>query len=386
MDKRHLLSAINSIIPKFNIVIFNSSSDFSDNAYSIYEYIVNNRPDITKKYSLIWAVNNKENLHSSKSHGHKIVYKKSLLGLFCFLISKYVICTHNYYYDVRSGNQQIIYNLWHGCGYKKLKNDKDYYRGDYTFVTSDVYIKIQSVELNIPQKNVIATGLARNDQLFTLYGSLKTLGIDKNKYSNVLIWLPTFRKSKSSLLGDDGDTQLFGMHTVIKGECENLYKILANTNTLLIIKPHPLERIDNHNLLKTDNICIITDEMLESKNLNLYNILQETDVLLSDYSSVIVDYLLLDKPIGLICSDFESYKNDRGFVFEKIEEYMPGPLLNSEEDLINYIQNKEWGSDVWKSKMIAIKRKLHRYSDNNSCCRIVDYIFGEKGCKDNNEI
>ena len=376
MNIKKILTKINNIIPKFKIVIFNSNPDFADNAYSLYSYLLENRSDVLKKYKIIWACNNRKSLKNQKIKFGKIIYKKSFLGLLYFFIAEKIICTHNYFYDVKSGKNQTIYNLWHGCGYKKLKNDREYYRGDYTFVTSLEYKKIQGLELNIPQENVIITGLARNDKLFRRTNCLEKLGIYRDKYSQLVIWLPTFRRSISKELGNDGCYNLFGINEVLERPDSSLLDWLKNKKILLIIKPHPLEKIDDLSIHKSDNIMFLTNDMMHNIDVDLYDILQETDVLLSDYSSVIVDYLLLDKPIALICSDYTSYETDRGFMFENCEEYLPGPIIKNEEEFINYIKQIDEINEEWREKRILLKNKLHRYQDDKSSERVAKFIFG----------
>lgn len=63
---------------------------------------------------------------------------------------------------------------------------------------------------------------------------------------------------------------------------------------------------------------------LEKKQIKLYELIGISDGLLSDYSSVAVDYLLLDRPLGYVLADYNIYKEKRGFVFEDPLEYMPG--------------------------------------------------------------
>lgn len=51
-----ILSIINNILPKRKTILFNSFPDVSGNSLAVYEYILNNRPDIQEKYNLIWSV------------------------------------------------------------------------------------------------------------------------------------------------------------------------------------------------------------------------------------------------------------------------------------------------------------------------------------------
>ena len=61
-------------------------------------------------------------------------------------------------------------------------------------------------------------------------------------------------------------------------------------------------------------------------------------MLITDYSSVYVDYLLLDRPIVFSCPDLEKYKKDRGFVVEDPSLLMPGTLVRNQKELINSLR------------------------------------------------
>ncbi len=378
MKAKKFLSFINNFIPKFNIVIFNSNPDFSDNSFALYTYLITYRKDVTRKYKIIWACNNKESLKRYKRIAiGKVTLKKSFMGIFYFLISKKIICTHNYFYDIKSSKNQNIYNLWHGCGYKKLSNDRNYFRGDYTFVTSPIYIDIQSRELNIPKSNVIPTGLARNDKLFKLSNCLEKFNVDRELYDKIIIWLPTYRKSKIKGLRNDGSWDGFGISQILEEKQGKIENILEEKNILLIVKPHPLEVLDDLLIQHNPNIMFITNDMMREKEADLYDLLQETDGLISDYSSVIIDYLLLDKPIAIVCSDYESYKNDRGFVFNNIEDYLPGPMIKNKQEFAEYIEHFSAINEKWDTKRMNLKEKMHSFADENSCERIADFIFGK---------
>ena len=74
-------------------------------------------------------------------------------------------------------------------------------------------------------------------------------------------------------------------------------------------------------------MAFIDDQWISERGVTLYQLVGSTDLLISDVSSVVIDYLLLDQPILCVSTDFEAYKKNRGFYFEAIEEWLPGPVL-----------------------------------------------------------
>ena len=105
---------------------------------------------------------------------------------------------------------------------------------------------------------------------------------------------------------------------------------------------------------------------------NVRKLLCMTDLLIADYSSIAVEYSLLNRPIILYAFDKEWYlSEDRGFYFD-YEKTAPGPIVENMQDLIDCIKNKHW--DIAKVERFA---HLHNdYFDDKSAKRVVDYYFG----------
>ena len=98
----------------------------------------------------------------------------------------------------------------------------------------------------------------------------------------------------------------------------------------------------------------------------MYQFLTLTDALISDYSSVAVDYMLLDKPIAYLLEDFEQYKKVRGFVFEDPLEYMPGYHIYSNEELDRFLSDIHNHKDIYKEKRAHKLSVMHNQCNNYS--------------------
>ena len=373
---KSILKGINHIIPKSNTIIFNSYPPYSDNALALYNYIIEDRPDITSKYKILWG---QETISTAGVMTKGIInpfIKKSPAGVWRFLRAKYIITTHGYFPGVTSGSGQTQINLWHGCGYKTITEADKIYRGDETIVTSDLYRQIHASIFEMDETHVHVTGYPRNDLLFKPSNALEKLGIT-SEYK-IYIWLPTYRKAALGHDGIDGSENSFGIGTIDEQHFLELNAQLKKQGVFLIIKTHPMDTIQIDNVNQYSNIACMTNQNLKEMNVDLYDLLPCTDGLLSDYSSVIVDYLLLDKPIAMVLSDQEEYKNTRGFVFDPVEDYFPGPIINDFSGLLEYFQNREIIDNKWKEKREQLKDLFHKYSDDKSCERVCNLIWGRK--------
>ena len=377
MDIIKILNLLNKIVPKKNIILFSSFPDFDDNAYQIYIYIRSNRRDLTEKYNLIWLVNDESSIYDNKEiESFDWIRKKSIKGIFYYLVSKYVVYTHGYAYRAKSGNGQIHINVWHGCGYKKGEENHSNQLGDMAFISSDVYRKSSSEAFFLSENKIYTLGIPRNDLLFHKINSLALLGVDRNHYSKIFIWMPTYRKRKKEFgTKTDGNVESFGISAIDDMQVKKLNNLLVEKKYLLLIKPHPMDSVPTGR--ESSNIVYITNDIIKKSGTMLYNILPETDILISDYSSVVIDYMLLNKPIAMAFSDEDSYEKTRGLIFTPLEEYLPGPILHEFDELFDYFDNCDYYNEKWKGKREELTDFFHKYRDGNSCKRIVDFIWGE---------
>ena len=112
---------------------------------------------------------------------------------------------------------------------------------------------------------------------------------------------------------------------------------------------------------------------MEKKQIKLYELIGISDGLLSDYSSVAVDYLLLDRPLGYVLADYNIYKEKRGFVFEDPLEYMPGEHIYNVQQFEQFVLDVKNGKDDYENQRKAILAKTHNVTDNY-CKRVLDYF------------
>ena len=374
---KRVLTALNHMIPKGNIILLGSFPPFRDNAFALYQYILHNRKDIISHYQIYWAQENvpQEVVNIYVKSGNYID-KNSPKGIWLFLRARYVISTHGFFTDVYPGRGQLQINLWHGNGYKVIPPRDRVYRGDFSIGTSMLFLPIIAEKFEISPDNVWITGLPRNDNLFHPGGELMKLAKGKT-YKRTILWMPTYRKALFNHTGVDGNTDVFGLKTFLENDLYEFDKWLSEKNIILLIKPHPMDELSEAKVESTNNIVFFTNQTVEDLHIDLYSLLAETDALISDYSSVVVDYLLTDKPIGIVCADLEEYKSNRGFVLNPVQDYLPGPIIQSRVELKQFIVSIDEESEIMKQKRLYLKNLFHKYQDDHSSERVCNMIFGE---------
>ncbi len=145
---------------------------------------------------------------------------------------------------------------------------------------------------------------------------------------------------------------------------------------VFLLRLHPFvadayKREELHNKEKQDNLI----SMSEFKDLN--TLLLVADYLITDYSSIIFEYSLLEKPMIFYAYDLEQFSDyGRGFYFD-YEEYIPGPVISNTEDLITLLKNNQFNLE----KIREFRNKNYGYLDGKSAERLYLHIFREDSNK-----
>ena len=290
--------------------------------------------------------------------------------MYYFSKSKYIFHTHGVFNDITLSKKQINVNLWHGMPLKNighLDNNKRVPKSNYVISTSKLFQEIMSKAFDLDMENVINSGQPRNDFIFSSKFSLLDL-INKQKkdFKKVVLWMPTYRKS---IIGDvriDGEFD-DSNNFLEKEQLSKLNVFFESINSMCFVKLHPMDFMKVKDFNKYSNLFFLDNSNFEGKGISLYSVLNQTDLLLTDFSSIYIDYLLLDKPIAFLVSDFDQYKNSRGFVFNKPTDFMPGEIIKQKEDLIPFLEKTfVYKQDLYKEKRKKITEAFHESKNNFS--------------------
>ena len=365
------LSAVNKIIPKNpKKIVFYSNMCFRDNVKAVYDYLVSE--DCTE-YKIICAVNDYKQF-DKLPHPDNVKFVSNLSGVKHFFTAKYFFYSFGKY-PVKPSKKQMAINVWHGSPLKKIGNyldDNDYNFFTYVLAASDFFAPIMQKSFNCDESQVKVCGHPRNDALFNENEAIKQLGFTE-EYKKVILWLPTFRQS--TFLGNNDTKVLAGTGLPILSDREDMAKVnkrLVEDNCLMIAKIHPAQDLSLIDTEGFSNIKIVTNAEMQNKNCNLYELLSKADALITDYSSVYFDYLLLNRPIGFTVDDIEEYMNNRGFVVDNPYEIMPGKFINTPEEFISFVNDLLDGRDEGKEDRERVNDLVNKYHDGKDGKRVLE--------------
>lgn len=379
-----LICVGNFIIPKRRAVLINSFPDIEDQGLAILRQLEHNK--YQGKIIILVDGNidkNKKNLHriiGDFSQNIIILKKTSPRGIWNYWRSQVVLITHGIYGFLPIPKKQCLINIWHGMPFKGIfiAIDSKVPQCDFTLSTSPTFTKIMANVTGFPSTKVAEIGLPRNDLLYSKSPALddfdqKIRPLD----GKIVFYLPTYRKASigyNKIDGlESGDLLNINARSLIR-----LDNLLKENNALMFVKPHPMSihygqtgNIGNH-------IRVISDDWLQKNSVSFYELLGRADILITDASSVQIDYSLLERPIIVYFPDIENYKRSRGFLLNPIEEWMPGPICKTSDEMINELQIAlETGKMAEKYKLISAR--LQSNKDAFSTKRLFDKIKQTKG-------
>jgi len=297
--------------------------------------------------------------------------KYNLKLLYNVATSKYILIDDffplMYVLKIRKGTKFI--QVWHALGaYKRvgysrqdIGNPKSLTHKNYTdtIVSSDSIVDNYSEAFGIEKEKVHPLGIPRTDLFFNkkaienikneLYKKYELL-----KEKRIILFAPTFRgKGRKSAHYPEEYIDL-----------DSIYKNLES-NDLLIIKMHPF--IKNKIEIKEEYKDKIVD-MTAYNDIN--ELLLITDLLITDYSSVIFDYSFMEKPVVFYVPDLEEYSDSRSFYYD-YDEYMYGVIAKNQEELVSVLSI----SSVDIEKIEKFKEKFLNCCDGDSTKRFVEELI-----------
>lgn len=294
--------------------------------------------------------------------------------------------------DLRKESELV--QLWHGCGaFKKFGlSTADLIFGEsrkeqekHPTNNNDTYITVSSPEviwayeeaMNPDKKDaVVATGCSRTDVFYdkdfidTAYENLYDI-VPQAYGKKIILYAPTFR-------GRVARAQTSTMLNL-----KMFYDKLGD-DYFVLFKHHPLVKAKSIPGIPAKYSNFAADV---SKSMTIEDLLCVSDICITDYSSLVYEYSLFEKPIIFFAYDLDSYFDWRGFYYDYYE-MSPGPVCTTNLEMINYIQNLDTEFD--KQRVKDFRYKFMRSCDGNATNRILETVIGkdilEKHKKENDGI
>ncbi|MEJ8737709.1 CDP-glycerol glycerophosphotransferase family protein [Erysipelotrichaceae bacterium HCN-30851] len=278
--------------------------------------------------------------------------------LFDINTSSLVILDYNNYVVSKFKREGVkVLQLWHASGAIKkfgnaIKRDYLIHNYDYVIANAEAFRQNYAQAFGVKKEQVFITGIPGTDCLYQreYHECNRALMLEKFPIINrkkVVLYAPTFR---GRLITGFKDAYM---------DVDKVQELLGN-DYVIMYKMHPLLR--KYEISKNPNIICCNEE-------ELYLLFAVTDYLISDYSALIFDFSVLEKPMLFFTPDLDTYKQETG-LFLDYEKEIPGPICTHEEEIVELIKHNDFDME----SISKFNKKYHAYSDGKSLDRVLRLI------------
>jgi len=374
------------LIPKKSdriICIEQDQGAWRDNIKYFYLFLVQKNADVyyLTEDRMLYQWLRKKNL--------PVLFHESLRSYYFLLRAKFIILSssslqrkNKYYLTWRAKKVQ----LWHGLGIKRFelleKKNEQYIHSlsgkidsviKGKFITHDLMISTSEFFVEhvfskaVRARKYLVSGYPRNDYLLSEKRSyFEQFHLSSFLYSDIqkkkecgmkiIVYAPTFRARNNEATSG----QMLDLHRLSRYAKEN--------NLYFVFKYHGQD-FKRQCREKYEHITFF------DPHADIQPLLGMADMLITDYSSVYFDFLLLKRPILFYVYDFNEYmEKDRGFLFDYYD-ITPGPKCQTQDELFNaidiYLRNPDWYQEAREK----VTHLAHDYADSNASQRIWEYLL-----------
>lgn len=371
-----------------NVCVFGGGFDAFSNGKHLAIHLKQNAPGL----QVSWITHRRADTARIREAGIPAYYKWSPAGMWHTVRARWVFL-NSYAFDVNfwlTGGA-IRVNLWHGVPLKKLGFDitngplarlfqargirrlfyrllSSAYQQPHLMISTSVEMQeLFARAFRLPAERCPPLGYPRTDLFSWDREALITFVRQRepNEVRRIVgraedaacVWayLPTWRDSRRDFIAQS------------RIDWMTLDDICRESNAFFLVKFHPLTPVDVTRFQGLQNVCLV------GKTLDVYPLLPFVDSLITDYSSVFFDYLLLDRPIVFFPFDLQDYVRDSRDLYFAYDDVTPGPKATTEQELYEFVRTGP--PSGWDLERGALRRRIWDQADGSSAPRILRFLM-----------
>lgn len=375
---------------------FGSGAGVGEGALALLEHVRASDPGVRA----VWVARGERDLQDAARMGIPAVQRSSWRGLMTTLRAGVLVVTHGFGDVNRFGTSgALVVQLWHGVPFKKLHLDSPEAlrlprvlawlpgarglvsrayawsgRGISLFAVSSVEAgaRVRSA-FGLRADQVVVTGDPRDDVLLQDHPDqvsrlarerlVALLGDQRLTERRILLYAPTWR---------DGAPDP-GIPT--RREWQRIAAYLEETQSLLLVRSHPLGAGSYASAGEVTDAVLLLGSQVQA---DITPVLPAVDVLISDFSSIVIDFALLGRPALYLAPDAEEYVARRG-AYEPYEQFSGGSAVGSWDALLALLERAD-ADDVTFDRLVAhtegLARRFHDLPDGRAAERVYAEILG----------
>lgn len=345
------------------------------------------QPGLSDNFRLLYKALEKKNRYDLKlcyvgegTEGRLTAIKNSLNCIKDLADAKYIFVNESSYLTgcLPLRKETKLIQTWHACGaFKKFGYsvaDKKFGAGtkvldrfplhrNFSWVTVSskevIWAYAQAFHMEQEQQKILPIGVSRTDYFFQKENvdnareKLKSVLGEYAAGKKIILYAPTFRGKVAQAVSPD----------IL--DFRRMREYLGE-EYIFLCKHHPFVKIRPAIPKECREYALDVTELMEIEELLLIS-----DVCITDYSSLVFEYSLLERPIIFLAHDLEEYYDWRGFYYP-YEEMAPGPIVRTTEDVIEYLKNLENGFD--KERVHRFREKFMGACDGHATQRLIQLL------------
>ena len=357
--------------PKDNrtIVFGSNTGEFiSGSPKALFEHVEKHNPEYKVYYYLPF--------NRSLSMSQRIKYILRFATV--FLGAKFLVSSHppSDFYPFSWSARKVLINTWHGSPMKSIffadsgETESNLRMIRHLSKKTSVFVVSSQIEAAMEAKCHLIDprkfrylGQPRNDILMKYIKSsdkeiLKQMMGNTPEYDKAILYCPTYRRYSATRFFPFADFDL-----------EHLNKFLEENRLIILMRGHVYDKGLEKQYL-SERIMDFAFDVCNDIN----SALPDVDILVTDYASVYIDFLLLDRPCIFVPYDLEEYQAGRGLLYDDYDFWTPGYKVSTYKEFIFTIEEILSGQDFYKAKRQEINRQLNYHQTENSCERVFELI------------
>jgi CDP-glycerol glycerophosphotransferase (TagB/SpsB family) len=358
---------------------------YMDNSRALFEWYAAHK----KNSTFFWMTTSPEVESLLKSKNLPVARIDSLRGIFLLYKAKYAFYTNRLRdiaidYRAVPSNLKMIF-LSHGQSVKntrltvKVKVDAGF-RNDslkaaaqtvFALSTSPFMAQVQAESNGLKPETYRHTGFPRNDWMFNppseafdAWGNF-TKG---KKYKKVVLYAPTWRRTAPK-------TMMFPFKDF---DTAALVKYVEENDILLLLRPHLQDLTNNAACAKVNRTLVALSPNIRLATIKEFVeanfLLPFVDALITDYSSIYHDFLLLNRPILFVPYDLTTFDLVNGFKYPYLEN-LPGPIISSQAQLLDEFSALGTGNDQFLEQRKRLANLIYTFQDGFASERLAKEVL-----------
>lgn len=348
---RFVQKSLNSLLDRFSFrrrcTVFIARNEAGANLGSFYRYLRQRRTGV-------FLISGEKKREEGKVYAYGSLLSHCIVPFCRYVFVDEVVYD---YFDALSPAQKSV-QLWHGVGLKRLYPVRDI-SYDY-FVSTSEWCNRTNFQKVFQAKRFLNLGYPRNDLFFRKEDAESDNKIPTGlrrfvREHGTILYVPTYREAD------------FRMPPL---DFEAIDRLMEKLDFRFFVKFHPSVRTKIDMEKRFERV-----KFLESQE-EIYPLMKHVDILVTDYSSILYDFLLLDRPIVAFVYDIEAYRGERGDFLYDYEAMTPAPMVGNCDELIHAISEIVLEGDRFAKRREEVRRRFFDYRDGKSCERITDFFYG----------